>query len=419
MKKVSSGLVYYYDSSPDRTGVITILIEMNEMVRIDLFERAIQQALEVHREFKKKIVRNGNNIYYETNEKPVRILPVHLDVTLIKDTNDYLFGFAVEQRDIYFSVFHLLTDGKGIFSFIKTVLYYYVHNYHSDDSMIENEIAEQIQKYGPENQFFDVYEKILEEEERNRKTVLSEGTFCQLGNETEKEKFMVITLEHSALEKIANRWSVRSYAVISVLLGNMIRENMKNQVEQIAAYMPVDTRRNWNADRSPYQCLSYMNVPCVEVKTGETFGQQCKRYQTVVWEKLKSDDVQNRVYEDANIIKLLQREKLSIDAKKRMIYNLFQKTAVHRGSFGMSVLPFLEEKEPLTKYVEDFIICIPSGGMGIFCEMIQVGKKINLNIRYRESMENIVLQAAKKIDEVLCPDEVRRYDVPQYGIELP
>lgn len=416
MKKVSGGLTYYYIYSQEMTGVVKLQVRLHDFVSVEKLEHAVQCALEVHREFKKKIVRHENSIYYEENNNPVKVFSSDWGYSIIKDTNEYLFGVSGENNFITVSMFHMLTDGRGLFSFIKTILYYYISANYASDQLITDALNAQLGECEYSGYDVDAYERILEKKEK--KAVLEEITFSQIGQEHEKEKFIVISLDNHMLKKMANDWGTRNYTVINVILGNVIQDYIGRNKE-IAAYMPVDARKIVDAENSAYQILSFINVPHVQRENVESLESQCKKYQDTLQTYKDKDIIKGRLYEDAKLIQLLQRDKVSIESKRIMLSKLFHATVEHRGTFGMSVIAFLREREPLTKYVEDCVFCSPSSGMGIMCEMTQVGEKMKLNIRYRESLEPIILQMVDKLEEISCLTDWCFYDIINNYVELP
>ena len=123
MEKVSSGFYIYGDS--DNQNLMVLNIELADEINPQKMEEAINKALLIHQNIKVKLVWENNNFYFEQNDKPFYITQKE-KVTLITDTNDYLFGVTIKGNEFIMYMSHALADGDTMSPFIKCcILYYY------------------------------------------------------------------------------------------------------------------------------------------------------------------------------------------------------------------------------------------------------------------------------------------------------
>ena len=93
-------------------------------------QKAANEALEAYPEFRTRPVIYNGRICYEENFKPVRIIEDdnkrhYFGSDGPMGTNGYLFLFMVGERHITFSMFHALSDARGMISYIIAVLWRY------------------------------------------------------------------------------------------------------------------------------------------------------------------------------------------------------------------------------------------------------------------------------------------------------
>ena len=124
---ISNRLFYYLCGGDQAAFDICFNIDFTEELQEDLLEAVAARALANFPELAIRPVIHEGTVWTQANEAPVPLLPGEGPALCYgtEDTNGYVFAFRSQPRGFLFSYFHGLTDFHGIWSFLRTVLYYY------------------------------------------------------------------------------------------------------------------------------------------------------------------------------------------------------------------------------------------------------------------------------------------------------
>lgn len=407
-KKVCSGLAYYYTCTDRMSGIVSTKVEMTEIVDVRLLEEAVNEALECYKDYKVMLEVSNNVLYFVDNPNFFRVMyGVQKENCIIRDTQGYLFSIQIEENWIVFDFFHLLTDGIGFFIFLKAVLYLYLKKKHPTDRDWDTYVAEITKNIAEENSCEQslFLEHIADTARRIPEALETETTpenFMQIYDTDDEDRFLCVHVDNEKLKSITGQWQIKPYVLMNVIFGNAIDEVFQREEKNqpIVAYMPVDMRRVLKLEKYMYGCLSYTNIPYVKQENYNTLQEQCVAYANKLPQEMDFEKAFKKMKADTDLIKIMQKESMSISKKKNIVQRVMQRTEQYRGTFCMSYIPFLKESDTLFQYVKDFQTCIPRSGMGIMCEMIQVGDRISLSIRYQAHCEDIVWKIVEEIKKL-------------------
>ena len=142
-------------------------------------------------------------------------------------------------------------------AFCRTVtMLYFQKAHHEDwDAIMEKRAM----LYMDDSQKVDPYtvDKVTGREKKAVSGSISE--FLQLYDETDTEKCVNVKWNAEEYRQKCPVGAYSPYAVVNVLLGNIIEEQYGME-QQIGAYMPIDMRRRIGLKASMYNCLSYTNI---------------------------------------------------------------------------------------------------------------------------------------------------------------
>ena len=65
LEKVYSGLPFFYNWDENKPGIISCHVKLKEAIDCRILEAAVNEALEIHKHFKVRLVIDNNNVYYE------------------------------------------------------------------------------------------------------------------------------------------------------------------------------------------------------------------------------------------------------------------------------------------------------------------------------------------------------------------
>lgn len=120
------GTVHLYRNNNEGSLVIVVRTTLKEDISYDKMQAALCKAALRYPNFHSVIASDGKGGYYEdatqdpilkTEDKPYRLGT--------KEVNYYPYSVCALGRQLKITAFHCLTDGFGIYEFLKTILYYY------------------------------------------------------------------------------------------------------------------------------------------------------------------------------------------------------------------------------------------------------------------------------------------------------
>ncbi len=131
-----------YAAGPELVNTIRIGITLTEPVQEQALRPALQKAALRYPYFAVRLVRRGEAYWMEPNDRPFILSPKGRTVTLgSQESNCHLFAFAYDGCRLWMDSTHFITDGNGMFPFLKTLLYYYLRALHPDAPFDMGEIA--------------------------------------------------------------------------------------------------------------------------------------------------------------------------------------------------------------------------------------------------------------------------------------
>ena len=131
-----------YAAGDELNNTIRTRIKMTEPIDPDALRKAVDTAIERYPYFSVKLIRKGEEYVLAHNDAPLPITPSGKAIPLGSgESSLHLFAIAYDNDLIYIDTSHFLTDGNGLFPFIKTLLYCYLHILHPEEEFDTANIA--------------------------------------------------------------------------------------------------------------------------------------------------------------------------------------------------------------------------------------------------------------------------------------
>lgn len=125
----SYGNMLYYTMDGKHTSFVQIKIVLDEDVVDTAMESAFERSCKRFPYFMTTLKKEGNCLITVPNSKIPVVHHDNLDYVIDYSENDgFLFRFSTNKNIIIFSFFHGLTDGVGIFCFLRVILTEYYKN---------------------------------------------------------------------------------------------------------------------------------------------------------------------------------------------------------------------------------------------------------------------------------------------------
>lgn len=121
--------LFYYFSADNESCPIVFGLETSFTVDPVILKQAVNTALKRNGAFRPTaFINSTGQIIYKDNDREPDVYPYDEDSKNFgtDDMNGYLFRVMYDKNKIIFSMFHALSDGRGLLNFARTVLYYYI-----------------------------------------------------------------------------------------------------------------------------------------------------------------------------------------------------------------------------------------------------------------------------------------------------
>lgn len=122
--------MFYYFSADEESCPIVLGLETSFTVDPAILKNALNTALKRNGAFRPAIFINSEGqVIYIDNEREADVYPYEGDEPENFGTdamNGYLFRVMYEKNKIIISMYHALSDGRGLLQFARTILYYYI-----------------------------------------------------------------------------------------------------------------------------------------------------------------------------------------------------------------------------------------------------------------------------------------------------
>ena len=118
-------------SGAGSTFDIRVRFDMKKPIDLEKFQTAANRAVQCYPEFSVRPVIKDGRVFYEENLKPVKLAPddgkrLYFGTDGEDGTNGYLFVFLYGEKHVTLSLFHGITDARGMIAYVITVLWNYV-----------------------------------------------------------------------------------------------------------------------------------------------------------------------------------------------------------------------------------------------------------------------------------------------------
>ena len=122
-----------YAAGKDLINTIRTRIVLKEPIQPDALRQAADAAITRYPYFSVRLIREGEAYALAYNDAPLPITPCGRAIPLGgEESGGHLFALAYDGNLLYVDTTHFLTDGNGIFPFIKTLLYCYLRIVHPE-----------------------------------------------------------------------------------------------------------------------------------------------------------------------------------------------------------------------------------------------------------------------------------------------
>lgn len=237
---------FYYGFSGEQSTIIRTEVTLSQEVIPDILHEALLLTLKRYPNFRRTLAVKDNNIFYRYNEKEPVMGPEDGRQYCLgtSEVNGYLFRLVYDENRVSLCGHHGLTDGKGMFEFTKTLLYYYLtglgENIAVQGRVLTNEEA------GDETELEYSFEKYADPQAVPMGIYKNNGAFRVPETLYQEEEAYCrrFRVDCSAKEllKLAKRYGVTPVPVLPILISQVFHRLYEVGDKEIIGYIPVNLR---------------------------------------------------------------------------------------------------------------------------------------------------------------------------------
>lgn len=253
--KLSSEICPMYISSHDVPNVMNIIVVMKDKVDGQILKKSVDSSMKRYPYFGVRLKRGAEEYVFEKNERPVAVVHSSRGVELSsEDSNFHLLSFSWYEDRIELFVSHALTDGTGLYEFLKTVLYYYCTDRYHKDLFVPGvrKITDEIPIEEWENPALNIEEI---EPENNGELLPGLNITEEAGLSYEKEKTAYhIAVAESQLMSFIHEKDGSPATILALLLSRGLASLFPESSDMIRVSLCINLRKGME-NRVTHHCL--------------------------------------------------------------------------------------------------------------------------------------------------------------------
>lgn len=138
-QKLFSELRTIYETTDEAPNTFRLSIKLKDMIDGDILRAAVKRTMERYPYFMVRMIREGADVFYESNMLPLPVINTNGRITLgSAETNYHLLAICYWQNWLHIDCYHALTDGGGLHPMVMTLLYIYISGYYGIDPEVDN-----------------------------------------------------------------------------------------------------------------------------------------------------------------------------------------------------------------------------------------------------------------------------------------
>ena len=317
-EKVRAGQPYLYRENGLPSEVYEI--RMNDEIDHSALNAALALTIQRYPYFKVRYEEKKGDFYALNNELPIEAFETDELIPLGGAENHYyLIGITHHGRIIDISFHHGLADGRGVKSFVETLVYYYCQKAYgscadskgiltNDEPVTCAETAEPCgEKYTVDRSKLHKIEGLSGKGFTLPETKESRSSHRRYELKFSQEDFMKLCKQNGASPVV----------MLSVMMSRAIHELYPESKETVNSNFPVDARQALGVEGTYKNCVKSISLPYGETEQNMSTETLCRHYKTMMNEQRASErckDEFNKIIMLLNAVDCLHSFK-----KKRMI----------------------------------------------------------------------------------------------------
>jgi len=356
-------------------NIFRFSIILKEKIDKNTLEIALKRSLKSHASFKVKLKRGLFWDYFGYNNKNPIVEESNSELKhfAYNKNNDYLFKVTYNNKTINVDFFHLLTDGIGAISFIKSI----ASNYLDIKKNTNYNLNEKKYKLSYQDEFLKNYDK-------NAKGNLSLKNIYLFKEKRKKEinNTYHYTVNINDIKNASKKYSATITEYITALYIYSIYLSMydKKTKKEIALTIPIDIRKYYQVDTLSNFFVCMKVNPKIFEKNLSSFEEILSSIKLEFKNNITSNKIKQYLAKEVRLGQNLGYKYVPSFIKK-FFMGYFGKYFGTSTTSTLSNLGLIDIDDRYKKYIDNFYaIVMPGRLQKIKCTICSFDKKFNITI---------------------------------------
>ena len=346
-------------------------VVLKENINKNILKEALDKTLEKYKSFKVKMSKGIFWNYLEDNDKNIIIKKEDRMLSDInnKENNDYLFKISYYKNKINLNIFHVLTDGVGALSLLKSIIYNYLNIKHNL-SYYNN-----IENVNVKDEFVKKYDKKYKEKFDFKKAFL-----LPTKNNNLTTNHYIVKIDE--LKKVCKLYNVTITEYLTALYAYSMFLSFydKRNKKDVVVAIPINLRKYYNVNTIS-NFFSSMNIdPGIIKNKLYTFEEVLSSVVNEFKKKLNNTKIKQYITRD---VKLGQNKSIGLIPLniKKFAIKYFGNRFYSNATTTLSNIGKIDIDDNYNKYIDNiFMLSKPWKVQKIKCSVCSFKNNLNITI---------------------------------------
>jgi hypothetical protein len=219
-------------------------VVLKKPLELHLLKDAVSKALDDFEEYKAAPVKSGGDVFYEKNNREVAFFPDDNTERYFgsDEVNGYLFYILYGDSSFMLSLFHGLTDFKGMWAFLSDIIFRYARNsgYAVPDIRITDEPCGKADRFDPYSLYADKDAEIeMPEFSGNTLYIPAPDRFP---DDLRVQHEYTLTVSVSKFLTMTREWKSSASCALAAIISNTLAKLYDAEEQDVLLKITCDTR---------------------------------------------------------------------------------------------------------------------------------------------------------------------------------
>ena len=411
----------YMSMSGVQTTTIVVNIDLVDPVNGEALKAAVGHVLERYDHYRMTLVLKENQLYYTLAKGELPVYKEKGSLQLGSEENGgYLFAVSYKKKRIRLRIHHGLADGRGIFEFSKSLLYYYFLEcgipVEPEDKVITKETPRgETEDLDPFAAFGDVSIEPLGQ-------FISKEAFCAAEEDEYEDQPRCyryeLALPIGDLLKAAKKVDSSPLPLLTVLISAAFRKTWDVGDQPVTGYVPLDLRTRFDM-MTLQNCAYFVPLPHTKRNSNLPLDTQATVQRGIMDLQLQEENLRHRMGALEKGQQDFKAVEVPFAAKQKAATARSRAGSKTRYSYVMTYVGKISLPELMRRQVNDFMINIPAFDIPLAIAAAEYDGILNLVITQRFDNDQFAKNLLAECEKLVRNAVLRKSGVEEFDYLLP